>query len=186
MATLFVDKIDPQSGTSLEIGSSGDTITIPSGVTQSGVGGTNTPSFLAYCNTQQSISNASNTKIGYDTELLDTDNAYNSSNYTFTVPSGKAGVYAFFMNVSLNDFSTNEAKRVIVRLYKNGSTQIAFFGEHQKSGDGSAGHRTSGFIMLDLSVGDTIEPYIYQNSGSSYNINAEIMSNTFGAYKIIT
>ena len=28
MATLFVDKIDPQSGTSLEIGSSGDTITI--------------------------------------------------------------------------------------------------------------------------------------------------------------
>ena len=33
MATLFVDKVDPQSGTSLEIGSSGDTITIPSGAT---------------------------------------------------------------------------------------------------------------------------------------------------------
>jgi hypothetical protein len=33
MATLFVDKLDPQSGTSLEIGSSGDTITIPAGVT---------------------------------------------------------------------------------------------------------------------------------------------------------
>ena len=33
MATLFVDKIDPQSGTSLEIGSSGDTISVPSGAT---------------------------------------------------------------------------------------------------------------------------------------------------------
>jgi len=33
MATLFVDKLDPQSGTALEIGSSGDTITIPSGAT---------------------------------------------------------------------------------------------------------------------------------------------------------
>ena len=33
MATLFVDKVDPQSGTSLEIGSSGDTVTIPSGCT---------------------------------------------------------------------------------------------------------------------------------------------------------
>ena len=33
MGTLFVDKLDPQSGTSLEIGSSGDTITIPSGCT---------------------------------------------------------------------------------------------------------------------------------------------------------
>ena len=33
MATLFVDKVDPQSGTSLEIGVHGDTITIPSGAT---------------------------------------------------------------------------------------------------------------------------------------------------------
>ena len=33
MATLFVDKLDPQSGTSLEIGTSGDTITVPSGAT---------------------------------------------------------------------------------------------------------------------------------------------------------
>tara|TARA_Y100001963_G_C6656960_1_gene388543 strand:- start:35 stop:583 length:549 start_codon:yes stop_codon:yes gene_type:complete len=30
---ILVDKIDPQSGTALEIGSSGDTITIPSGAT---------------------------------------------------------------------------------------------------------------------------------------------------------
>ena len=33
MATLFVDKLDPQSGTALEIGTSGDTITVPSGAT---------------------------------------------------------------------------------------------------------------------------------------------------------
>ena len=33
MATLFVDKVDPQSGTALEVGSSGDTVTIPSGCT---------------------------------------------------------------------------------------------------------------------------------------------------------
>jgi len=33
MSKLEVDKIDPQSGTDLEIGSSGDTITIPSGAT---------------------------------------------------------------------------------------------------------------------------------------------------------
>ena len=31
MGTLFVDKLDPQSGTSLEIGSSGDTVSVPSG-----------------------------------------------------------------------------------------------------------------------------------------------------------
>jgi len=43
MATLFVDKIDPQSGTALEIGTSGDTITVPSGATfnVAGTPGTN-------------------------------------------------------------------------------------------------------------------------------------------------
>ena len=33
MGTLFVDKLDPQSGTALEIGSNGDTISVPSGAT---------------------------------------------------------------------------------------------------------------------------------------------------------
>jgi hypothetical protein len=32
-STIYVDKVDPASGTALEIGSSGDTITIPSGAT---------------------------------------------------------------------------------------------------------------------------------------------------------
>ena len=33
MGTLFVDKLDPQSGTSLELGSSGDTVSLGTGVT---------------------------------------------------------------------------------------------------------------------------------------------------------
>ncbi len=39
-STILVDKIDPQSGTTLEIGSSGDTISIPSGATLSVAGST--------------------------------------------------------------------------------------------------------------------------------------------------
>ena len=37
-SVLKVDKLDPQSGTGLEIGTSGDTVSIPSGVTLSGAG----------------------------------------------------------------------------------------------------------------------------------------------------
>ena len=54
MGTLFVDKLDPQSGTSLEIGSSGDTITIPSGATiansgtATGFGGDNNPRYIKW------------------------------------------------------------------------------------------------------------------------------------------
>tara|TARA_R100001460_G_scaffold13722_1_gene30940 strand:+ start:723 stop:1283 length:561 start_codon:yes stop_codon:yes gene_type:complete len=39
MGTIFVDNLEPQSGTTLTLGASGDTVTLPSGVTASGFGG---------------------------------------------------------------------------------------------------------------------------------------------------
>ena len=38
MGTLFVDKLDPQSGTTLTLGSSGDTVSLTSGAKTSGFG----------------------------------------------------------------------------------------------------------------------------------------------------
>ena len=38
MSTLNVDKVDPSTGTDLELGTSGDTINIPSGVTIANAG----------------------------------------------------------------------------------------------------------------------------------------------------
>ena len=42
MSTLEVNTINPQSGTTITIGSSGNTVALGSGATQSGFGGTNT------------------------------------------------------------------------------------------------------------------------------------------------
>ncbi len=56
----------------------------------------NTPAWAVTMNGNQSgLSQNAHTLIEMDTELLDTDNAYTntSSNYKFTVPSGKAGTY---------------------------------------------------------------------------------------------
>ena len=89
MGTLFVDKLDPQSGTALEIGSSGDTITIPSGCTitnngtQTGFGGTNTPAFHVYLSGDQSISTNTTTKVTFDSEYYDTDSAFASNTFPF-------------------------------------------------------------------------------------------------------
>ena len=83
MATLFVDKVDPQSGTSLEIGSSGDTITIPSGATinlsnatQTGVGGANTPFFLANKTAAQTLSSGTSTKVTGLADVYDTSSTF--------------------------------------------------------------------------------------------------------------
>ena len=47
MSTLNVDKVDPSTGTALEIGSSGDTVTVPSGATLTVSGTMNASSITA-------------------------------------------------------------------------------------------------------------------------------------------
>jgi len=60
MSKLEVDKIDPQSGTDLELGSSGDTITIPTGVTFDSSAATNTlPSTVVTTTGTQTLTNKS-------------------------------------------------------------------------------------------------------------------------------
>ena len=127
MATLFVDKIDPQSGTALEIGSSGDTITVPTGATidlsnatQTGVGGTNTPAFEAYLSSAQTVSDETITKAQANTELFDTDSAYdNSSTYRFTPQvAGKYLLWGVIAGYSGDESRINVVKSLI---YKNGA-----------------------------------------------------------------
>ena len=96
---IKVDKITPSTGTSITLGDSGDTFPIPSGVTitnngtQTGFGGANTPSFVAYLDANQGVSDNTHTKLTVTNEAFDPDHAFASS--TFTVPSGKAGKYLF-------------------------------------------------------------------------------------------
>ena len=210
---IKVDTIQNQSGANIisensntiTVGASGDTITVPSGATHSIAGTLSgsgtvdlssatvtlndsmkmTPFFHATIGSTQSISHATNTKIAFNSEITDTDSAYDNSNYKFTVPSGQGGTYFFQLNVNLHDFSTNDAKRVIVRLYKNGGTIVSFHAEHQAANDGSAGHRTSASTFLVLAAGDYIEPYVYQNSGNSYNLLADQADNNFAGFKVI-
>jgi hypothetical protein len=156
MGTLFVDKLDPQSGTSLELGSSGDTvsvnasattnlagnvtlgangktITVPAGATitnsgtATGFGDSNTPYFFtARTSSDQSISDGSATKVQFNSAVLDSDSGLDvSSNYRYTIPSGKGGIYKFDTSIKVSKGSgSNAIYYFIVNIKKNGSTQI--------------------------------------------------------------
>jgi hypothetical protein len=192
MATLFVDKVDPQSGTSLEIGSSGDTITIPSGCTitnngtQSGFGGANTPAFEAFLSSDQTISNNTNTKIQFNTEVYDTASAYdNSSNYRFTPQT--AGKYFVYSKIRVQSTNNTNLKTTAIYLYKNGSNICESFDLYWNS------YIRSAYIALSTTVdmngsSDYLELYGYglANDSSLYGVmgNSDRVSN-FGAYKII-
>ena len=121
MATLFVDKVDPQSGTALEIGTSGDTVTVPSGATfnvagtlQSGGNAVaNTPAFSTYINANQTLTDNTDTKANYDTEAYDTNSAYDTTNKRFTVPSGQGGKYFFYARGRFYNNSDHTSQFVI-------------------------------------------------------------------------
>ena len=99
MSKLETNQVDPATGTTLTLGTSGDTITIPSGVTiansgtATGFGGDNTPSWSATIDSNQTLSDSTDTLLNFDNETYDTDGAYDTSNKRFTVPSGEAGKY---------------------------------------------------------------------------------------------
>ena len=149
-------------------------------------GQTNTPSFFATKSATQNISNNAYTKVAIDTEVFDTDSVYdNSSNYRFTVPSGKAGKYFLFAQVNLSH--TNKWREGLVAFYKNGNQDGAtrsykYFGSGNNQAEDFAVNISGAY---DLSVGDYIEVYGYINGGAS--TQARFISNgtNFGGYKII-
>ena len=109
--TLKVGTITTTSGSG--------TITIPSGVSLSG-GVANTPAFIANLSSTQSLSNNTDTTIIFDNEILDTDNAYDTSTGIFTVPAGKAGKYFICADITLT--ATQSAAIYRSRITKNGNT----------------------------------------------------------------
>ena len=191
MGTLFVDKLDPQSGTSLEIGSSGDTITIPSGATitnngtQTGFGGTNTPAFIAkYSGNGSGFAHATYTKLSFDSEVYDSGSVYNNSTYRFT--PGVAGKYQLYARIifQAGGAAPNQTR---IAIYKNGSllqySRLTF-------SVGSLGDWSVEISHIDIADSDDYyEAYAYQaNSGSSttFTIGDSGLTNIFYGYKLIT
>jgi len=125
MGTLFVDKLDPQSGTALEIGSSGDTMTVPSGATinvagtlqSGGVAVNNKPYFKARLTATQNNIGTNNTKVAFNEKVIDSDNIFDTTNHRFLPTT--AGTY--FFSTSQRLYSSTASTNFTCYLFKNGS-----------------------------------------------------------------
>jgi len=184
--TLKVGTITTSSGSgTITIGQSGETVSFPTGVNLSGNGITNTPAFHVYLSGNQNITSATTTKVQFDTENFDTNNAFDTSTYTFTVPSGEAGKYKFYFDLSAKS-NSNDVTYIIAFLYKNGS--IIKRSETNSNSTANAQFRVYQVITsatLDLSVGDYIEAYAYIN-GTSPFVQAETGNRShFEGYKLL-
>lgn len=152
---------------------------LPSAVAVSG-----TPAFLTYPSSNNGLNNNSYSILQADTEVYDTDNAFNTGTYTFTVPSGEGGKYQFYFSVLIEHANlVNEALAV---LYKNGSqndrtANYLYTGTSDRIGDYSANNT----VVLDLNAGDTISVYCYLYSGSGVAGRIVGGRSFFGGHKLI-
>jgi len=180
-SVLKVDKLDPQSGTALEIGTSGDTITVPSGATfnvagtmqSGGITVGNTPYFFAYRGTsEQSIADATQTIIEYNAELYDSGSCFDTGTYKFT--PNVAGKYWIQATARIAD-STN-ADNINLEIWKSGST----VSRTNTSNRNYSSVWNSVIVDMDGSS-DYIQAKIYQDTGGSANIgmNSDSTYQTF-------
>ena len=185
MATLFVDKIDPQSGTSLTIGSSGDTVALTSGVVQSNL---MNPAFHATLSSNQSLSDNTATTVAFNSETFDTDNAYNNSTYRF-IPQ-EAGKYFIYSNVYIESGANTNMNRTLTYVYKNSTTALFNYFDPRDNPGRAFTCNASGIIELNGST-DYVEvkvQIIAQSSGSGLYVaggtGGDAAFTYFGAYRI--
>ena len=142
----------------------------------------NTPAFKVELASDQSISDGTTTKIAWDSEIYDTDNAFASNK--FTVPSGEGGKYHFSGIIIMRNIDDNE--QVSVRIHVNGSDTLAGLNVYRMNGYGTGSNT---FITvpisvdINLSASDYVEVFVYHNEGSSQNIDAGYSS--FCGFKLI-
>ncbi len=160
VSQLKVNEIITQSGTSLTLGKSGDTVGLASGASQTLA--SNTPAFSVSKNANQSVATSTDTLITWQTENYDTDSAFASNK--FTVPSGKAGKYLCTASVRI-EYGNDSGEYGEIKIYKNGSQYRANM--HAVSGNAVRAQNLNICVDMDLAVGDYIEIYIFHTKGSS-------------------
>jgi hypothetical protein len=193
MGTIKTTNIEPiaDNGT-VTLGSSGDTFTVPSGVTitnsgtATGFGEANTPNFLVY-GIDQAMSDNTTTKLQFNSEAVDSDSAYDTSNYRFTVPSGKGGLYCF--NTTYR-FEGGMLSQINLNFRKNGSDISSFY--TYSGGVGTAIYNSQQYVSRNLtlfencSAGDYIEVFAFFDiiSGSTLQCDTRQGIGQFSGFRI--
>ena len=209
MGTLFVDKLDPQSGTSLELGSSGDTVsvnasattnlagnvtlgangktvTVPSGCTitnsgtATGFGESNEPYFMARGTGDQSISSGSNTVLAFNTLVDSLDSASGYNTSTYRYTIQTGGAGFWYFEAGLYLQSMGDGNQNDIALWVNGSETFV----ERKVNGGSVNPYLNISAVKKYAVGDYIEARLFQNSGGSKNAVPQNSSSRFAGFRI--
>jgi len=156
----------------------------------SGISGQNYPAFYARMSTNQVVTDAVTTLIEFDTEVFDTDSAFNNTatgnGYSFTVPTGKDGKYYIFGRLLMSSGAVDNLEFCDTSIYVNGSA-IGRSSSDFRNNEGLSTTEQKD-VILDLTAGDYVQIYgrIGINSGTATVIqgSGSRFDSDFGAFRI--
>ena len=193
--TLKVGTIITSSGSgTITLGLSGETISVPSGATLDMSSATttlsssmkNTPYFYAYSSNGQTPSDGTWTVVELDAEHVDSNGAFDTSTYKFTVPSGQAGKYCIGGRVLIDAQADSNVHEAGVMIGVNGTKFDQSYANYAANYPRDVTHNTS--AIIDLSVGDYVQLYGYLNdiggTGMDFKGNSDRQTAMWG-FKII-
>lgn len=166
MSLLNVNKVDPATGTGLELGSSGDTITIPSGATITnsgtatgfGVGGTES-FLLTGGGANQTISGAHSWTDVIVLRTVKFDVGSNCASSIFTAPT--TGKYLLCATIALGTCSGSYLK---MRINTSNHTHEFHGNGNQGNEGGGTGELTRTLsIVTDMDASDTAKMQVYSD-----------------------
>ena len=148
-------------------------------------GGDGTPMFAVGDSDGTSIANTTYTALTWDTEFVDSDNAFASNE--FTVPSGEGGNYWTSFSITVDSVSDGDQWQAV--MYKDtGSGYSAYIPSfvYNKSPTNGTELTASWSGIMVLAAGDKIKVYGRHNQGSTQNIKTQssIALASFQGYKV--
>ena len=181
MSTLETNLIQPATGTTLTVGASGDQISAATGAKTSFL----YPGFHASkASGDQSLSDDTNTKLTFDTELFDSDNDFATPAFTPTV----AGKYYLYAQAYLANDNA-DIGLIELAIYKNGS--LAAFHQHDHRTE-MVGYNQIPNIMTIVDANGSSDYFeVYAKADVSSASNLKVYGSAdgytyFGGYRIGT
>ena len=110
-------------------------------------------------NSNQEISNTTDTTIDWTNEITDRENNFDTSNERFTAPI--AGDYLVCVNIQYTD----TINQLHSGVHKNGGDIATNYDAWCNHGDGTRGHSRS--FVVNLAVNDYLTIHTYHNNGAS-------------------
>ena len=182
VSQIKVNEIIKQSGSSITIGESGDTINLAGSAYATP--GNMTPIFLATGGTAQSgLSDNTTTLRIFNSEIYDTDNAYDTSTGLFTVPT--TGKYVIIAGINI-DGGSNTGTEFALGLSLGGDASATGH-TFLKFNSGSLIRWDANItVVRSLTASNTVGVYGRMNTTSGdWNMYSGTNTNYFGAFRII-